>query len=174
MARTMMRLPRILAVSLHRRRLLLLSRGLRKQERRAATRGPSPLFRGPGRRGEAGGGQHKHGQHREAPRQSFSVLLRAGEPGRDQGQLDNYLRRFFGDVPDRELKQRSLGSGVIIDRAGYIVTNYHVVRGAEEITVRLMDGREFKAKVVGRDPKTDLSLIKIAVAGQGPSRDPPG
>jgi hypothetical protein len=72
-------------------------------------------------------------------------------------------------VPDRELKQRSLGSGVIIDKAGYIVTNYHVVRLADEITVRLMDGRELKAKVVARDPKTDLSLIKI----ESPAKDFP-
>ena len=56
---------------------------------------------------------------------------------------------------------------MIIDQAGYILTNYHVVRRASDITVRLTDGREFKAKVVGRDPKTDLSLIKITTPVQG-------
>jgi serine protease Do len=94
-----------------------------------------------------------------------------GPEGQDQdrGQLDSFLKKFFGDIPDKELKQRSLGSGVIIDRTGYIVTNYHVVRRAEEITVRLTDGREFKAKVLGRDPKSDISLIKIS----SPARDLP-
>lgn len=80
-------------------------------------------------------------------------------------QFDDYLKRFFGDVPDRELKQKSLGTGVIIDKAGYILTNYHVVRRADEITVRMADGREFKARVMGRDAKTDISLIKISSAG---------
>ena len=56
---------------------------------------------------------------------------------------------------------------MIIDQAGYILTNYHVVRRASAITVRLTDGREFKAKVVGRDSKTDLSLIKITTPVQG-------
>jgi serine protease Do len=84
----------------------------------------------------------------------------------ERGQLDDYLRKFFGDIPERELKQRSLGSGVIIDRMGYILTNYHVVQRAEEITVRLSDGREFKAKVIGRDSKTDLSLIKVSSPAQ--------
>ncbi len=78
------------------------------------------------------------------------------------GQFDEFLRKFFGDIPEREMKQKSLGSGVIIDRTGYILTNYHVVQRAQDITVRLTDGREFKAKVIGRDSKSDLSLIKIA------------
>jgi serine protease Do len=80
-------------------------------------------------------------------------------------QFDAYIRRFFGDIPDRELKQKSLGSGVIIDRSGYILTNNHVVQRADEITVRMTDGREFRARVMGRDAKTDLSLIKIPSEG---------
>ncbi len=103
------------------------------------------------------------------PGNPFQFFFGQGDQDRDPGKLDSYLRKFFGDVPDRELKQQSLGSGVIIDQAGYIVTNYHVVRRADEITVRLIDGREFKAKVVGRDSKTDLSLIKIA----SPAKDLP-
>ncbi len=72
------------------------------------------------------------------------------------------FRHFFGpQMPPREYKQHGLGSGVIISPDGYILTNNHVVGGAEEIHVTLMDGREFKAKVIGRDPKTDLALIKI-------------
>jgi len=68
----------------------------------------------------------------------------------------------FGDIPDREFKQQSLGSGFIIDKDGFIITNNHVVEGADEIKVKLADGREFEARVTGRDPKTDLALIKIS------------
>ena len=79
------------------------------------------------------------------------------------GRRDPF-REFFGpfeDEPSQEFKQRSLGSGFIIDRQGYIVTNNHVIEDADEIQVRLYDGKEFEAAVVGRDPKTDLALIKI-------------
>jgi len=76
--------------------------------------------------------------------------------------FDDFFRRFFGDQPDREFKQRSLGSGFIIDKEGFIITNNHVVERAEEIALKLVDGREFDAKVVGRDPKTDLAVIKIS------------
>ena len=82
-------------------------------------------------------------------------------PGREE-QFGDFFGRFFGDVPDRELKQKSLGSGFIIDQDGYIVTNNHVVEGADEIKVKLSDGRDFKARVVGRDRKTDIALIKIS------------
>ncbi len=70
------------------------------------------------------------------------------------------FRRFFGQIP-HEFKQHGLGSGVIVSPDGYILTNNHVVGHATEIHVTLMDGREFTAKVVGKDPKTDLALIKI-------------
>jgi len=74
------------------------------------------------------------------------------------------FEEFFGpfsDQPQREYKQQSLGSGFIIDKAGFIVTNNHVVEGADQIKVRLYDEKEYDAEVVGRDPKTDLALIKI-------------
>jgi len=74
----------------------------------------------------------------------------------------NFFENFFGAVPDRELKQRSLGTGFIIDKSGLIITNNHVVERADEIKVMLSDRREFKASVIGRDPKTDLALIKIS------------
>ncbi len=82
------------------------------------------------------------------------------------GRRDPF-REFFGpfeDEPSQEFKQRSLGSGFIIDRQGYIVTNNHVIEDADEIQVRLYDGKEFEAEVVGRDTKTDLALIKIKEA----------
>ena len=74
----------------------------------------------------------------------------------------DFFEEFFGNVPDRELKQRSLGTGFIIDKSGLIITNNHVVERADEIKVKLSDSREFKATVIGRDPKTDLALIKIS------------
>ena len=78
------------------------------------------------------------------------------------GPFGDFFHRFFGEIPDQELRQQSLGSGFIVDKDGYIITNNHVVDGADEIKVKLADGREYKAKVVGRDPKTDLALIKIS------------
>ena len=80
----------------------------------------------------------------------------------DRGPFGDFFKRYGNDVPDRELKRRSLGSGFIIDREGYIITNNHVVEKADEITVRV-SGKEYKARTVGRDPKTDLALIKLSV-----------
>jgi serine protease Do len=80
----------------------------------------------------------------------------------DEGPFGDFFKRFYGDTPDREMKQQSLGSGFIVDKEGYILTNNHVVEGADEIKVKCSDGREFKARVIGRDKKTDLALIKIA------------
>lgn len=80
----------------------------------------------------------------------------------DGGPFGEFFRKYDGDIPDRELKQQSLGSGFIFDKSGFIITNNHVVEKADEIKVKLADGREFTAKVVGRDPKTDLALIKIS------------
>ena len=77
---------------------------------------------------------------------------------------DPFLKRFFGmPLPKtpKEQKERALGSGVIISKNGYIVTNYHVVSGATKIVVKLHDGRKYKAKLIGSDPKTDLAVIKI-------------
>lgn len=74
---------------------------------------------------------------------------------------DDFFERFFGDMPRREFKQRSLGSGFIISPDGYIFTNNHVIEQADKILVRLSTGKEYEAKVVGRDAKTDLALIKI-------------
>ena len=81
-----------------------------------------------------------------------------------QGPFGDMLRRYFGQHGGRgmpQMEQRALGSGFIIDPAGYIVTNNHVVDGAHAVTVTLTDGTKLKAKVVGRDSKTDLALLKI-------------
>jgi serine protease Do len=74
---------------------------------------------------------------------------------------NDFFEKFFGDTPRREYKQRSLGSGFIIDRDGHILTNNHVVEKASSIRVKLTDGKEYEAKVIGKDPKTDIALIKI-------------
>ncbi|MDD5166936.1 MAG: trypsin-like peptidase domain-containing protein [Candidatus Omnitrophica bacterium] len=78
---------------------------------------------------------------------------------------DDPFRKFFDDfsggMPDTEYKQTGLGSGVIIDSEGYILTNEHVINGADKATVTLPDGREFKAELKGRDPRSDLAIIKI-------------
>ena len=77
---------------------------------------------------------------------------------------------FFGphqeEGPSRDFKQRSLGSGFIIDKAGHIVTNNHVIENADQIKVKLADEREFEAELVGRDPNTDLALIRIKETGR--------
>lgn len=77
---------------------------------------------------------------------------------------EEFFERFFGQQPQRE--QHSLGSGVLVDKRGYILTNNHVIEQADVIEVRLSDKRKFQATVVGKDPKTDLAVIKID-AGEG-------
>ena len=74
---------------------------------------------------------------------------------------ENPFEKFFDNQPQREFKQQSLGSGFILDKDGYIVTNNHVIEDADEIQVILNDGQEFDAEIIGTDPTTDLALIKI-------------
>ena len=76
---------------------------------------------------------------------------------------DPFFRRFFGEPfgHSRKYKSTALGSGVIVTKDGYILTNNHVVKDADEIKVKLFDRREFNGKVIGTDPKTDLAVIKI-------------
>jgi len=87
-------------------------------------------------------------------------------PTQFQAPDDDFFRQFFGDqMPrgsrqPRSFKQRSLGSGVFITTDGYILTNYHVVDGADEISVELNDGRTINPKIVGTDKPSDLALLK--------------
>ncbi len=90
----------------------------------------------------------------------IDVRKKVGSSDSDDPQ-EELFRRFFGDSPHRERVQPSSGSGFIIDPDGHILTNNHVVRDAEDITVTLNDRRVFKAKVVGSDPETDVAVIQI-------------
>src|SRR5262245_32470524 len=119
-------------------------------------------------------------QARSAP-ESFADLAETLLPGvvnisttqtvsdeQAQGQGEEDLDQFFKDFLDRQRRNNpqqrrmnALGSGFVIDPSGYIVTNNHVISGAEEITVRFHDDTELKAKLVGSDDKTDLALLKV-------------
>ena len=92
------------------------------------------------------------------------VNVSTTQRGQARGPLsDEFFRRFFERGPRDETPRgrQSLGSGVIASSDGYIVTNFHVVRGADAIVVRLADQSEFEARLVGNDPRTDLALLKI-------------
>ena len=85
--------------------------------------------------------------------------------------LPRWLRRFIPlqqpgqPNPRQQPEARSLGSGFIISADGYILTNAHVVDGADEINVRFTDKREFKAKIIGADKRSDVALVKIDATG---------
>jgi Do/DeqQ family serine protease len=80
----------------------------------------------------------------------------------------DFFEDFFGGILEPERRSMSLGSGVIINPDGDILTNYHVIKDAEEITVKLSDKSEYRGKLVGADPKTDLAVIKISSNGKHP------
>jgi len=81
---------------------------------------------------------------------------------------DQFFNDFFVEGPQRELKKIGLGSGLIISKEGYIITNEHVIQGADKITVTLPDAREFEAKLTGSDVYSDLAVIKIEPKGELP------
>ncbi|MHC1745107.1 MAG: DegQ family serine endoprotease [Syntrophobacteraceae bacterium] len=82
---------------------------------------------------------------------------------------DDFFKHFFGEMPRSEMKTQALGSGVIVDKSGLILTNNHVVEKATEIKVKFDTGKEYTATVLGRDPKTDLALIKVKADGDFPN-----
>ncbi len=96
----------------------------------------------------------------ERVRQYFRGHPYMGQGGDDP--FDDFFRQFYGEVPqEREFRRFGLGSGVIIDEHGLILTNEHVVADADKITVTLADGREFEGVVKGKDPRSDLAVVKI-------------
>ena len=88
--------------------------------------------------------------------------------------FDDFFRRFFGEVPERRpatQKSQSLGSGFIFRKDGYILTNNHVVSGADNISVKLPDGTQHQAEVVGLDKDTDIAVLKIDVDEELPAAE---
>ena len=93
--------------------------------------------------------------------QQSAATAAQGQPGPQE--MPEYLRRFFefrGEQPTPR-ERMATGSGFIISKDGYIVTNNHVVDGADSVLVRLSDRREFDAEVVGTDPRSDLALLRV-------------
>lgn len=88
-----------------------------------------------------------------------------GQPFGNNDPFREFFEPFLRQQPQRDYRQQSLGSGFIISSDGYIVTNNHVVSEADEIKVKLYDDKEYDAKIVGTDPKTDLALIKVNANG---------
>ncbi|MBI3485023.1 MAG: Do family serine endopeptidase, partial [Acidobacteria bacterium] len=102
---------------------------------------------------------------------SSTKVTRTSDMGSNPFFSNPFFRQFFGDdlfrgfhMP-RNQREKSLGSGVVVSPDGYILTNNHVVDGATDIQVFLNDKREFKARVIGRDPRTDIAVLKINATG---------
>ncbi len=103
---------------------------------------------------------------------STTRVIKGGEEAPFDFFDDPFFRRFFGDQFQRpnpnapkEHKEQSLGSGVIVSEDGYIVTNNHVIEKAQEIKVLLLNKKDYKARLIGADPKTDIAVIKIEAKG---------
>ncbi len=100
---------------------------------------------------------------------TVKIEKRQTDPYYDRFFNDPFLQEFFGVPPqgnqERPIQRRSLGSGFIVSEDGYILTNNHVVGGADEITVKLFNEKEYKAKLIGVDKETDIAVIKIEAKG---------
>ncbi len=89
-------------------------------------------------------------------------------PGTDDPFFKDFFDQFFGrrgPNPREEFRQPGLGSGVIIDKRGFVLTNFHVIRGADSVTVKLPSNQEFQGRIVGTDTKTDLAIIRFQPDG---------
>jgi Do/DeqQ family serine protease len=88
-------------------------------------------------------------------------------PGTDDPFYKDFFDQFFGRSPGRreEFRQPGLGSGVIVDRRGYVLTNFHVIRGADSVIVKLPSKQELQGRIVGTDAKTDLAVVKFQPEG---------
>ncbi len=85
-------------------------------------------------------------------------------PGTDDPFFKDFFNQFFGSegpAPRSEFRQPGLGSGVVIDKRGLVLTNFHVVKGADEIIIRLSDKREYRGQILGTDTKTDVALVRF-------------
>ena len=110
-------------------------------------------------------GSYRDAAARAMPAVVNILTLQVPKRGAHPLARDPFFKRFFGDrdpgLDDDDDLRNSLGSGVIVSHEGYVLTNNHVVEGADEIEVVLTDGRKAPAKIVGLDPETDLAVIKI-------------
>ncbi|MBU6194787.1 MAG: trypsin-like peptidase domain-containing protein [Burkholderiales bacterium] len=118
-----------------------------------------PILTAPAEVAAAAGRGYAEAARRASPAVVSIVASKA--PPRNPHAGDPWFRFFFGDSEEDPQRQRGLGSGVIVSPAGYLLTNNHVIDGADEIEVQLSDGRSAQATVVGTDPDTDLALLKI-------------
>ena len=91
---------------------------------------------------------------------------RNGQSPYDSEEIPEYLRRFFEQrgAPPQQRQRMGMGSGFIISSDGYVVTNNHVVEGADSVLVRMSDRREYEAEVIGTDPRSDLAVLRIEAA----------
>jgi serine protease Do len=96
------------------------------------------------------------------------IRSRRTETAGRQQRIPPGMERFFPRFRQRDEIEQGSGSGFVVSADGYILTNNHVVEGAEQVTVRLLDRREFKAKVIGTDPNTDVAVLKIDAKGLPP------
>ncbi|HUC98059.1 MAG TPA: DegQ family serine endoprotease [Candidatus Polarisedimenticolaceae bacterium] len=92
---------------------------------------------------------------------NISTTAQRAQRGSSADPIDEFFNRFFGESPPRDNSQRSLGSGILISKDGEILTSYHVVKNADAIKVKLADQSEYEARLVGKDDRTDLALIKV-------------
>lgn len=101
------------------------------------------------------------------PVQKAVVAIYSTKIVRERVLTNPLFRQLFPDLPgqERQSTQSGLGSGVIVSTDGYILTNNHVIEGADEVKVSLSDGRDITARIVGTDPKTDIAVIKIEAPG---------
>ena len=106
------------------------------------------------------------GSYRQAAKVAMPTVVniftsKGSKQARNPMLDDPLFRKFFGERPDPDEKQMSLGSGVVVSPQGYILTNNHVVEAADEIEVAFADGRKVTGTVVGTDPETDLAVVKV-------------